>query len=102
VRGCAEFVTPHAAGLASSAVERQVAVSSRRGSSPVNGENGDLALRLADRIPDGLSPGTTLQAAGSIPVSFTDWNLPSPTDYGPFGSLADHGTAEFLLILNHT
>lgn len=45
--------------------------------------------------------GDTLQAAGSMPVSFADWDIPSPTSYGPFGSLADHGTAEFLLLLHH-
>lgn len=45
--------------------------------------------------------GDTLQATGSIPVAFADWNLPNPTSYGPLGSLADHGTAEFLLTLRH-
>ncbi|SRR6266496_3583144 len=43
--------------------------------------------------------GDTLQAAGTIPVAFSDWAIPSPTGYGPFGSLADHGTAESLLLL---
>lgn len=44
--------------------------------------------------------GDTLQAAGTIPVTFSDWAIPSPTGYGPFGSLDDHGTAEFLLVLH--
>jgi polyisoprenoid-binding protein YceI len=44
--------------------------------------------------------GDALQAAGTIPVAFSDWAIPSPAGYGPFGSLADHGTAEFLLVLH--
>ncbi|HEU5469499.1 MAG TPA: YceI family protein [Actinophytocola sp.] len=45
--------------------------------------------------------GDTLQAAGSFPATFAEWNIPSPTGCGPLGSLADHGTAEFLLTLHH-
>ena len=44
--------------------------------------------------------GDTLQAVGTIPVAFADWAIPSPAGYGPFGSLDDHGTAEFLLVLH--
>jgi hypothetical protein len=43
--------------------------------------------------------GDLLRAAGSFPVAFADWDIPNPEGYGPLGSLADHGTAEFLLIL---
>jgi hypothetical protein len=43
--------------------------------------------------------GTLLRAAGSFPVTFADWDIPEPDDYGPLGSLDDHGTAEFLLVL---
>jgi len=43
--------------------------------------------------------GALLRAAGSLPVAFTDWDIPNPEGYGPLGSLADHGTAEFLLVL---
>ncbi|MFL6118098.1 YceI family protein [Actinophytocola sp.] len=45
--------------------------------------------------------GDALHTAGSMPVRFADWDIPSPTGYGPFGSLADHGTAEFRLVLHH-
>ena len=38
-----------------------------------------------------------LQAAGSIPVAFSGWGIRGPAGYGFLGSLADHGTAEFLL-----
>ena len=47
----------------------------------------------------GRRDGRVLQAAGSIPVPFPDWSIKLPTGFGFFGSLADHGTAEFRLIL---
>jgi YceI-like protein len=43
--------------------------------------------------------GGLLRAAGSFPAAFADWDIPSPEGYGPLGSLEDHGTAEFLLVL---
>jgi hypothetical protein len=43
--------------------------------------------------------GPLLRAAGSFPVTFADWDIPDPEGYGPLGSLADHGTGEFLLVL---
>ena len=44
--------------------------------------------------------GTALQAAGTIPVTFANWGIKPPTGFGPIGSLADHGTAEFVLVLH--
>ncbi|MBE1495769.1 polyisoprenoid-binding protein YceI [Amycolatopsis lexingtonensis] len=44
--------------------------------------------------------GDLLRTAGTIPVTFADWDIPSPAGYGPFGSLADHGIAEFSLVLH--
>jgi len=41
--------------------------------------------------------GAALQAAGSIPVTFSAWGIKGPAGYGFFGSLANHGTAEFLV-----
>ncbi len=43
--------------------------------------------------------GGLLRAAGSFPVAFADWDIANPEEFGPLGSLADHGTAEFLLVL---
>ena len=43
--------------------------------------------------------GTTLQVAGSIPVTFSAWHIKAPAGFGFLGSLADHGIAEFLLTL---
>jgi polyisoprenoid-binding protein YceI len=47
----------------------------------------------------GRRNGSALQATGSIPITFSDWAI-KPQNYGPIGSLADHGVAEFLLILH--
>ncbi len=43
--------------------------------------------------------GPVIEAAGSLPVAFGDFRITGPRGYGIFGSLADIGTAEFLLIL---
>jgi polyisoprenoid-binding protein YceI len=42
--------------------------------------------------------GTALQAAGSIPITLSRWGITEPASYGIVGSLASHGTAEFLLL----
>jgi len=44
--------------------------------------------------------GTVLQAAGSIPITLSRWGITEPASYGMVGSLASHGTAEFLLVLH--
>jgi len=44
--------------------------------------------------------GTALQAAGSIPITLSRWGITEPASYGVVGSLASHGTAEFLLLLH--
>ena len=41
--------------------------------------------------------GAALEAAGSIPVTFSAWDIKGPAGYGPIASLANHGTAEFLI-----
>jgi polyisoprenoid-binding protein YceI len=46
--------------------------------------------------------GTALEVAGSIPVAFSDWGIKGPAGYGVFASLADHGTAEFLVSLHRS
>ena len=46
--------------------------------------------------------GATIEAAGSLPVTFADFGIKGPRGYGLFGSLANSGTAEFLLILTPT
>ncbi len=44
--------------------------------------------------------GTALQAAGSIPIVFSQFGIVELGGYGVIGSLADHGTAEFRLVLH--
>jgi polyisoprenoid-binding protein YceI len=39
--------------------------------------------------------GSTIQVSGSIPITFADWGIPSPS-FGPV-STDNHGTLEFLL-----
>jgi polyisoprenoid-binding protein YceI len=46
--------------------------------------------------------GTALQAAGTIPVTFAAWGIKGPAGYGALGSLASHGTAEFLIVLHRS
>ena len=64
---------------------------------------GRLAMHQASRtVTVTLSArraGTTLQAAGSIPVVFPRWGIQAPAGFGVLGSLANHGVAEFLLVL---
>ena len=44
--------------------------------------------------------GTNVDVAGSVPVALFDFGIAAPKGYGALGSLAGHGTAEFLLILH--
>ncbi|MFD0521136.1 YceI family protein [Paractinoplanes durhamensis] len=46
--------------------------------------------------------GTGIYVAGSLPVAFADYDIAGPEGYGGLGSLADHGTAEFLLVLQRS
>jgi polyisoprenoid-binding protein YceI len=48
----------------------------------------------------GRRTGTALQVAGSIPITFSAWDIKGPSGYGFLASLANHGVAEFLLILH--
>jgi polyisoprenoid-binding protein YceI len=43
--------------------------------------------------------GSVIQVAGSIPITFADWNISNPS-FGP-AQTEDHGTLEFLLDLTH-
>lgn len=65
---------------------------------------GELTLHGVTRAVSfpfsGRRNGSELQAVGSIPIIFTDWDIKPPTNYGSLGSLADHGVAEFFLVLH--
>ena len=43
--------------------------------------------------------GDAIEAAGSMAVAFTDWGIAGPEGYGALASVADHASAEFLLVL---
>jgi polyisoprenoid-binding protein YceI len=43
--------------------------------------------------------GTSIDVVGSFPIAFVDYGIAGPRGYGALGSLADHGVAEFLLVL---
>jgi len=66
---------------------------------------GNLTLRGITRLVtvtiSARRDGTALQAAGSIPITLSRWGITEPATYGIVGSLASHGTAEFLLLLHH-
>ena len=55
--------------------------------------------RLVTFMISGRRDGPALQVAGTIPVTFSEWGIKGPKSYGFLGSLADHGVAEFLLVL---
>src|ERR1022692_4224099 len=65
---------------------------------------GQLTMRgishLVTVTISGRRNGSALQVAGSIPIAFSDWGITGPKGYGFFGSLANHGVAEFLLVLH--
>jgi hypothetical protein len=54
-----------------------------------------VTVTLSGRRSD---PG--LEAAGSIPVAFARWGIKEPAGLGFLGSLAQQGTAEFLVFLS--
>jgi polyisoprenoid-binding protein YceI len=66
--------------------------------------NAELALRGTTHevtfTVQGRRDGPAIEAAGSIPIDFSEWGITLPAGFGPLGSLADHGEAEFLLVLN--
>jgi polyisoprenoid-binding protein YceI len=48
----------------------------------------------------GRRDGTSIQVTGSIPVSFSVWGIQPPGGLGFLGSIANHGIAEFFLVLH--
>jgi polyisoprenoid-binding protein YceI len=46
--------------------------------------------------------GASIDVAGSVPVPFANYGIAGPKGYGGLGSLADHGVAEFLLVLHRS
>ncbi len=48
------------------------------------------------------SSGSTIDLAGSTAVLLARWHVTPPAGFGPLGSLSDHATAEFLIVLHRT
>jgi polyisoprenoid-binding protein YceI len=75
------------------------------GATVTAGCTGRLTLRGVSRPVTfsiaGRRDGTALEVAGSIPVRFSAWGIKGPSGFGFLGSLADHGVAEFLIVLHH-
>ena len=44
--------------------------------------------------------GSTIQVAGSIPITFADWNISNPS-FAPLVTTEDHGVLEFALDFDH-
>ncbi len=67
---------------------------------------GTAALTMRDETREvpvtvsGRRDGSAIEAVGSIPIDFAAWGIVLPAGYGPLGSLADHGSVEFLLVLH--
>jgi polyisoprenoid-binding protein YceI len=59
----------------------------------IRGVSRQVTVTVSDRLD-----GSALQVAGSIPIAFSSWGWPK--GYGPLGSIADHGVAEFLVVLH--
>jgi len=56
--------------------------------------------RLVTMTLSARRAGPAIQAAGRVPVPFGAWQIRGPAGFGVLGSLADHGVAEFLLVLH--
>jgi polyisoprenoid-binding protein YceI len=75
------------------------------GSNPVNVKaTGDLTLRGTTKSVtvdlQARRDGSNIDVVGSIPIVFSDWNIPNPSN-GPV-TTQDHGLIEFLLVLAHS
>ena len=74
------------------------------GSAITTTATGQLTMRGASHLVtftiSARRDGALLQAAGSIPITFSRWDIYRPQGYGSVASLADHGIAEFLLVLH--
>lgn len=75
----------------------QVVTATATGELTMHGMTRPVSIALSGR-----RDGTTLQAAGSIPVLFSDWDIPAAEGYGFLGSLADRGVAEFLVTMERS
>ena len=64
------------------------------GTLTLHGVTKTVAFSVAGRYQ-----GSTFSVAGSIPITFSDWNIQNPS-FGPVTTEA-HGTLEFSLVFAH-
>jgi len=88
----ATFTLAKPAGLGSSFASGATVNRTATGRLTMNG-----VTRLVTATVSACRDGSALEAAGSIPVTCSAWGIKGPAGYGFFGSLANHGTAEFLI-----
>jgi polyisoprenoid-binding protein YceI len=73
------------------------------GASRTLGATGELTMHGTTRTVTldvtGRYTGNQLQVTGSIPITFSDWNIGNPS-FGGVVTTEDHGTLEFLLVLS--
>lgn len=91
----AVFTLTRPAPLRSAFVHGRTVTMSAIGELTMHGSTRPVTVTLTAR-----RDGRELQAAGAIPVTFAPWHIAQPTGFGFLGSLASHGTAEFLVILD--
>lgn len=85
------------ADLDSSFISGAVTTITATGQLTLHGVTRTLTVRLSAR-----RDAASVEVTASIPIAFRDWTITLPTGYGILGSLADHGTAEFLLVLQRS
>jgi hypothetical protein len=60
----------------------------------MHGESHSVAFAITARYS-----GSVLDAAGSIPVEFSEWNIQAPS-YGSVISLQNHAVVEFSVVMH--
>jgi len=90
----ATFVLARPATLASAFASGSTITAEAFGQLTMHGIARSVAFPVSGR-----RAGPAIDVTGSIPVTFAAWGIKGPAGYGFIGSLADHGVAEFLLIM---
>jgi len=93
----ATFTLAHPVALSPAFTSGAIITVTATGRLQMNGTSRQVSVTITCR-----RDGSAVQAAGSIPVAFSDWDIRAPAGFGFLGSLANHGVAEFLLVLRHS
>jgi len=93
----ATFTLSQPIALTSAFASGGVMTTTATGNLVMNGVSRAVSLTISGR-----RYGSTMLFTGLIPVEFSRWSIKSPAGFGFFGSLANHGDAEFLLDLHRS